>query len=103
MIMTAYEKGLKSPAELFPVSTKGGLHAPHINRRFNLSDEEKQRRRGVLAKALTKAGSRAALADAAGIRTQTIRNWELDKHSIPDERLKVLERYLAGEVPHEAH
>lgn len=98
MIMTAYEKGLRSPAELFPESAKSGLHAPHINRRFNLSPDEKQRRRGLLAKALAKAGSRPALAEACGIRTQTIRNWELAKHAIPDERLAVLERYLAGEV-----
>ncbi len=100
MIMTAYEKGLKSPAELFPAPGSGpnAKPCPHINRRFNISYEEKKRRREVLEKALAKAGSISALSAATGFRPMVIRNWDLAKHAIPDERLAVLERYLAGEV-----
>ncbi|MCE8034594.1 hypothetical protein EKK97_13915 [Billgrantia tianxiuensis] len=105
MKLTAYEQGKKTPAELFPAPGSGpnAKPCPHINRRFNLSGEEKQRRRKVLAKALKKAGSISALSTAIGFRPMVIRNWDMAKHAIPDERLAVLERYLAGEVPHEAH
>lgn len=68
-----------------------------------ISEEEKERRRQVLATATTKAGSGAEVGRRIGVTTATVSNWKKGWVTIIDKRLDQLKAIIDGTLEEQGH
>lgn len=101
---TAYEWGLKSPADHFPPETRAKVQretARQTKRPFGhavVSQEERERRIRLLNRALNRAGTIRALARALPADETQVGRWAKGRNAIQDQPLARILAYLGEDA-----